>query len=87
MQTALCDNIYLPLTQEEVTMVEEKVNMSSSLAAPVQEGEVVGVAEFSFGDMKVKSNIITISSARRKTYEFYLSQIMQRWLGLAEQAG
>lgn len=87
VQTALCDNIYLPLTQEEVTMVEEKVNMSSSLAAPVQEGEVVGVAEFSFGDMKVKSNIITISSARRKTYEFYLSQIMQRWLGLAEQAG
>ena len=87
VQTALCDNIYLPLTQEEVTMVEEKVNMSSSLAAPVQEGEVVGVVEFSFGDIKAKSNIITISSAQRKTYEFYLSQILQRWLGLAEQAG
>ena len=68
-------------------MVEEKVNMSSSLAAPVQEGEIVGVVEFSFWDIKAKSNIITISSARRKTYEFYFSQILQHWLGLAEQAG
>lgn len=86
VSTALCENIYLPLTEEEVNMVEEKVNMSSSLIAPVQEGEVVGKAEFSFGEITAKSDIVTISSAREKTYEFYLFQVLEHWLGLEKQA-
>ena len=84
--TALRENIYLPLTEEEVTMVEEKVNMSSSLSAPVQEGEVVGFVEFSFGELTAKSEIIAAASARESTYEFHFSRVLQRWLGLEEQA-
>lgn len=81
VSVALTADIYLPLTEKEVTMVEKKVNLVEGLEAPVAAGKSVGKVEYWLDGVKfAEAEIKTSSSVLENSYAFNLRRILRRWL-------
>lgn len=79
--TALTDDIFLPLREEEFTMIEKKIEMCDEIAAPVDEGLVVGKVEYWLGQEKLAENqIVTTEGAIENTYGYHLGKVLDNWL-------
>lgn len=80
--------IYLPLTEEEFTMIERKVNLPSELKAPVALGQTVGtVSYFLNGEEIASAPLKTEASVQENTFGYQLRRILERWIGANTLAG
>lgn len=74
--------ISLPLAENEVNMVERKIIVPESLAAPVKKGDVAGTVEIYFGDkLYASSDIITDGDVSEDTYQHHLFRVIRDFLG------
>ena len=79
----LDSDIRLPLTAEEVTMVEKKINIDGELVAPVKAGTQVGTVEFWLDGKKYgEAALKTTSDVLENTYLYNLWRILNRWMGV-----
>ena len=75
------EDILLPLSEEEFTMIETKTELAEELAAPVTAGTPVGKVEYWLGEEKLaESQIVTTEGAIENTYGYNLGRVLQNWL-------
>ncbi|MBQ9941699.1 MAG: D-alanyl-D-alanine carboxypeptidase [Christensenellaceae bacterium] len=78
----LLEEVCLPLSPEEFTMVEKKVELTGELAAPVEQGQTVGTVEFSLGgQVLARGELVTAEPVARDTYLYHFWRVLDRWLG------
>lgn len=81
VEIALDADIYLPLSEEEVTMVERKVNIVEGLEAPVASGQEAGTVEWWLnGEQMASASIRTASTVAENTYAYNLGRVIGRWI-------
>lgn len=79
---APANDIYLPLSEDEYTILEKRTSYENELAAPVEIGAVVGKVEVLLnGEVVASEDIITLEGAEKNTIRYHLHKIAEQWLG------
>lgn len=67
---------YLSLTGEDFTAIEKKLEISSSIPAPVKEGQVAGSLIYTLGGKKIgEVPVLTAGDIRESTFADYLKRL------------
>lgn len=76
----------LPLSENEVRMVQERVNIASCVIAPVANNRRVGTVDYVIdGEVIASSGIYTIESVRSLNFLENLGVVLGRWIGADSQ--
>lgn len=79
--TKAVGDLLLPLTDEEVTMINSSVNTRSSIAAPVAEGEKTGDIVYRIGANELgRQSVVTTGAVSENTYRYNIDRVLRRWL-------
>lgn len=77
------EDIVLPLKPEELDMVETKIRLPESLAAPVYAGIEAGYVElFLNGEIIAQTQLKVSNDVRRKRFFDYMGEIIGEWVGM-----
>ncbi len=75
------EDIYYPLTQQEIEQLKKRVYIDDNVAAPVQKGQSVGHIDLWLGENKIQS--VALSAPRdigENSYSYNLSKLINRWI-------
>ncbi len=75
------EDIYYPLTQEEIEKLNKRVYIDDNVAAPVQKGQSVGHIDLWLGEDKIQS--VALSAPHdigENSYSFNLSKLINQWI-------
>lgn len=77
---AAAHNVELPLTEEELQLLEKREYVPEVMKAPVYAGSDTGHVEYVInGETVAVCNLTAAANVRRKTYFDYLSNVMNSW--------
>jgi len=85
VKTMLEKEITLPLSAEEYTMIEKKINLLGNVQAPVYAGMVLGRLELWLdGTLYGTADILAVTGIEENTYLYNLFTVIGDWLGFTE---
>ena len=75
------EDIYYPLTQEEIEKLNKRVYIDENVAAPVQKGQPVGHIDLWLGEDKIQSIALDAPhDIGENSYSFNLSKLINLWI-------
>ncbi len=75
------DDIYYPLTQEEIEKLNKRVYIDENVVAPVQKGQSVGHIDLWLGEDKLQSVALAAPlDIGENSYSFNLSKLINLWI-------
>ncbi len=76
------EDVYYPLTEEELGLIEKRVYLENELDAPVAKGQNVGYIDIWLGSNQIRSVTLTApESIGENSYKYNLGKILNGWLG------
>lgn len=75
------EDIYYPLTQEEINNLKTRVYIDENMTAPVKKGQQVGHIDLWLGEDKIQSVALTApNDIGENSYSFNLNKLLGHWL-------
>ncbi len=83
VNTTTFTEINLPLSQNEVNILSESVQLEQSVSAPVRAGELVGYTEYTLdGELLARRGIYSADSVVKNDYEYNFNKVIRDFLGI-----